>query len=98
MKIEYQTTIKPVVLETQLVSCLPKESQFFSFKEDGFISYEIEIKDSLDIVATISNIVETSKKYILQCNTNDIIGTNIVYNNTPYYYKVRYIGAVVNLQ
>ncbi len=81
MKIEYNTKIKSVVLETKLVSCLPKEAQFFTYKEDGFISYELEVKENLNIAASILNVVETSKKYVLNCNTTDVIGTNIYINN-----------------
>ena len=98
MKIEYNTKIKSVVLETKLVSCLPKEAQFFTYKEDGFISYELEVKENLNIATSILNVVETSKKYVLNCNTTDVIGTNIYINNIPYYYKISYIGDTINLQ
>lgn len=98
MKIEYDTKIKSVVLETKLVSCLPKEAQFFTYKDDGFISYELEVNEDLNIVASILDIVETGKKYVLNCNTTDVIGTNININNIPYYYKISYIGNTINLQ
>lgn len=98
MKIEYDTKIKSVVLETKLVSCLPKEAQFFIYKDDGFISYELEVNENLNIVASIVNIAETGKKYVLNCNTTDVIGTNIYINNIPYYYKISYIGDTINLQ
>ena len=58
MKIEYDTKIKSVVLETKLVSCLPKEAQFFIYKDDGFISYELEVNENLNIVASIVNIAK----------------------------------------
>ena len=98
MKIEYETKAKPILLETKLKPSKIRDAQFFIYKEEGFVDYTLEVDDNLEVLAKIGKITETSKKYIISSNTDNIIATDIVINGITYFYKVTYLGNVLDLK
>ena len=97
MKINYKSNISPSILKTNFVGSSIRDSQFFIYKEEGHISFDVEVLTDLDYLTSIHSVVETAKKYIVKSNTDNIIATDIIIDNIPYYFKIDYIGAVVGL-
>lgn len=97
MKISYTSNISPSILKTNFIGSSIRDSQFFIYKEEGHISFDVEVLTDLDYTTTIHSVVETAKKYIVKANTDNIIATDIIIDNTPYYFKIEYIGGMVGL-
>lgn len=98
MIINYTSNLSPSVMETQLRESSIRDSQFFIYKEDGFIDFIVEANDDLDHITEIYSVKETAKKQIITSNTDRIIATNIVVDSIPYYYKIMYVGEEINAQ
>lgn len=98
MIINYNSNLSPSVMETVLRESSTRDSQFFIFKEDGFIDFVVEANEDIDHFSEIFKETVTDKKQIITSNTDKIIATNIVVNNTPYFYKINYIVGEVGAQ
>lgn len=98
MIINYNSSLSPSVMETTLRESSTRDSQFFIYKEDGFIDFIVEANEDIDHFSEIYKETVTDKKHIITSNTDKIIATNIVVNNVPYFYKIKYIGGEVGAQ
>lgn len=98
MKIDYKPQISPSILKTTFKESSIRDSQFFIYKEEGYVSFDTNIYTDFHHLAEVYEVVETAKKYVVKSNTDKIIATDIVVNNMPYYFKIDYIGATVDLK
>lgn len=98
MIINYNSSLSPSVMETNLRESSIRDSQFFIYKEDGFIDFVVEANEDIDHFSEIYKETVTDKKQIITSNTDKIIATNIVVNNVPYFYRIKYIGGEVGAQ
>ena len=97
MKISYTPNIAPSILKTNFVESSIRDSQFFIYKEEGHVSFDVEVISDINYTTQIHEVVETAKKYIVKANTDNIIATNVIIDNVPYYFKIDYIGGMVGL-
>ena len=98
MKINYSSHISPSILKTTFKESSIRDSQFFIYKEEGYVSFDINLISDLDHTTEVYEVIETPKKYVVRSNTDRIIATNIVVDNVPYYFKIDYIGSAVGLK
>ena len=89
MKISYTTNIAPSILKTNFVESSIRDSQFFIYKEEGHVSFDVEVISDINYTTQIHEVVETAKKYIVKANTDNIIAmteqTARDLNMQPYY-------------
>lgn len=98
MKINYSTSIAPIVAETVVSPCSASESILFVYKEDGYIDYKLTINKDIDVEARCEIIKQTSKRYTLKTNTTNVIASDKVQDGTVYFYKVFILGSSVDLK
>lgn len=98
MKLNYSSNITPVIAKTEIERSSIDNSFFFVYKEDGYVDYKITVNKDIAVNAYVNVIRETNKRYTLEANTTNIIGSDIVYNDTVYFYKVFVLGGNVDLK
>lgn len=98
MKINYSSSISPSILKTSFKESSVRDSQFFIYKEEGHVSFDVTSVSDINDTSTIYEIIETAKKFIVRANTDKIIATDVVVENTPYYFKIDYLGGLVGLK
>lgn len=98
MKINYSSSISPSILKTSFKESSVRDSQFFIYKEEGYVSFDVNAVSDFDDTPTIYDVIETSRKYVVKTNTDKIIATDVVVDNTPYYFKIDYLGGVVDVK
>ena len=95
MKVKYNTKAVPIVAKTVIENCEPNKSLFYIYKEDGLIDYAVTVNKDIKIDSEIYSIKEYDKSYVLNTNTTNIIGSDVIVNGTVYFYKIYVLGEGV---
>lgn len=89
MKISYSINNKPVITTSTLVSSNLSKAIFYLDKSPNAISYELEFNNTtLDFAAQIYSTEALKTVFKIKTNTTDILVTNVLVDDTPYYYEV----------
>ena len=65
MIINYNSSLSPSVMETTLRESSTRDSQFFIYKEDGFIDFIVEANEDIDHFSEIYKEKKKKKKHII---------------------------------
>ena len=90
MKLNYKITNNPVITTSQLKRTELQDAMFYVFKEDGIVSYELELKNTyIDLGSAIYSVENLKTKCNVKANTTDILLTDICVDETPYFYELK---------
>ena len=92
MKVKYNTNAVPIVAKTVIETCDPDKSLFYIYKEEGLVDYTVTVNKDIKIDSEIYSIKEYDKSYVLNTNTTNIIGSDVIVNGTVYFYKIYVLG------
>lgn len=98
MKISYNVNVNPTAAESFLASSVVEDSQLFIHKGEGFVTLNVEFNSLIDFTGEIFTVKETKTKTKIFSNTENVLVTNIVVDDIPYFYKLQTLGSSTNYQ
>lgn len=89
MNISYSVNNKPVITTSTIVSSDLDKAIFYLDKDPDAITYELEFNNNvLDFASQIYSTEALKTIFKIKTNTTDILVTNVILEDVPYYYEV----------
>ena len=98
MKVNYKSTLNPIISETKVIPTSVRDSLFFVYKEDGWVDFETTVLTDIDVAPIVEVVKDTDKACVLSTNTSNIIGSDKILEDTVYFYKVYVLGVCDGLR